>query len=115
MGALKTYERVQQRETAKESLRAYGLTDESTLQISTDYIGNVGTAQSRVFIVRDGDLVNITALVAWATDETPRERKSDGRWVIVTKGMGYSRAQHITSNLSWALFGRADGMAYNEF
>jgi hypothetical protein len=112
---MKAYEKAQLQEIAKESLRAYGLTDGSTLQISTDYIGNVGTAQSRVFIVRDGDLVNITALVARASGDTPKERKSDGRWVIVTKGMGYSRAQHITSNLSWALFGRADGMAYNEF
>lgn len=97
------------------TLEVYGLTDQSTLQISTDYVGNVGTAYSRVFIIRDGDLVNITALVARATGATLKERKGDGRWVIVTKGMGYSRAQHITSCLSYSMFERADGMAYNEF
>lgn len=100
---------------AMTTLYFYGLTEESTLQISTDYVGNVGTAYSRVFVIRDGDLVNITALVARATGATLKTRKSDGRWVIVTRGMGYSRAQHITSNLSYSMFERADGMAYNEF
>ena len=62
----------------------------------------MGTAQSRVFIIRDGDLVNITALVGRATLYTPKVRKSDGRWVIQTKGAGYNRAQHIVNNLEYA-------------
>lgn len=99
---------------AKESLKAYGLTEESILTVTTDYVGNVGTAQSRVFITSGERIVNITALVARASGDEPKERKSDGRWVIVTKGMGYSRAHHIVSNLSYALFGRADAMAYDE-
>ena len=114
MGALKTYEKAQQREIAKESLRAHGLTEQSVLTVTTDYVGNVGTAYSRVFITCGERIINITALVAWASGDEPKERKSDGRWVIQTKGMGYSRAHHIVSTVSYALFGRADAMGYDE-
>ncbi len=99
---------------ALQTLSHYQIQIGETLHITTDYVGNVGTAQSRVFIIRDGDLVNITALVARACGDIPKERKGDGRWVIVTKGMGYSRAQHITQNLEYALRG-TNTLKYSEF
>ncbi len=88
---------------ALENLYRYDLKIGDTLHVETNYVGNVGTAQSRVFIIRDGDLVNITALVAWASEYKPKERKSDGRWVIETRGVGYNRAQFIVNNLEYAL------------
>lgn len=111
---MKTSERETRRIDALNALSHYQIKIGETLHITTDYVGNVGTAQSRVFIIRDGDLVNITALVAWAMGDTPKERKGDGRWVIVTKGMGYSRAQHITQNLEYALRGTKT-LKYSEF
>ena len=99
---------------AIKSLEGYGITPDSTLTITTDYVGNVGTAQSRVFITRGGRIVNITALVARASGYSPKERKSDGRWVIETRGMGYSRAQHITDGLSWSMFNGANILNYDE-
>lgn len=107
-------EREQARLDALQALSHYQIQIGETLHITTDCVDNVGTAQSRVFIIRDGDLVNITALVARATGDTPKERKGDGRWVIVTKGMGYSRAQHITQNLEYALRG-LNTLKYSEF
>ena len=99
---------------AIESLKAYGITSDSTLTVDTNYIGNVGTAHSRVFITCGQRIINITALVARASGYEPKERKSDGRWVIVTKGMGYSRAQHIADGLSWAMFGAGNFLNYDE-
>ena len=92
----------------------HGGYDLTRLTITTDYIGNVGTADCRVFVVLDGKIANITWLVARAIGDKPRERVSDGRWVIRTKGYGYSRAQHVADSLSWALHGHAGAIQYTD-
>jgi len=91
--------------------------EEATLYISTHYIGNVGTALSRVYIIGKGfgdvdELFNVTNVVAIATESKPHTK--DGRDYLKTTGYGYNRAQHIADNLSYALFGRHDALAYEE-
>jgi len=97
---------------AREILVHYGVTEESTLAFSTHYIGNVGTALSRVYIVVNGEIANVTQLVGNAIEG--KFTTKDGRDYIKTTGYGYNRAQHITDSLSYALFGRRDALAYKE-
>lgn len=115
MATLTKAQKTELQREAQNTLRNYGIDVNSILNVMTEYTGNTGTAQSRVFFVLGDQLINITALVARASGYEPKERKSDGRWVIRTSGYGYSRAQHITDGLSWAMFGRGGTLQYSEF
>jgi hypothetical protein len=97
---------------ALESLTAWGIVEGSTLQVFTHYVGNVGTAYVKVYMI-DGDrLINITWLIANATGVKGTDR--NGSWFIKTTGYGYNRAQHVIDNLSWAIFGTSGKLNYNE-
>lgn len=102
----------QDQEHAKTVLAHFGVSEETTLNYSTHYIGNVGTALSRIYLVVDGELYNVTGLVANAIGS--KVHTKEGRDYLKTTGYGYNRAQHITDNLSYALFGKRDALAYKE-
>jgi len=89
---------------AIETLKAYDIQPGETVWTDTNYVGNVGTAYVRAFLVRDDKLMPLTFSIAHATAQTLKDR--DGRWVIHTGGHGYSRGQHVVDALSWALFGQ---------
>jgi hypothetical protein len=90
--------------SALESLKAYDIKLNEIIWTDTNYVGNVGTAYVRAWLIRDGQPVPLTWLIGNATAQTLKDR--DGRWVIHTGGYGYSRGQHVIDALSWALFGQ---------
>jgi hypothetical protein len=92
----------------------YGITKDTVLWITSNYIGNVGTCDVRVFIARDNELINITWDTARAIGDTVRDNKQ-GQRIIRTTGWGYSRAQHVSDALSWALLGERGALKYREF
>jgi hypothetical protein len=97
---------------AKSVLHYYGVTEETIFYYSTHYTGNSGTALSRIYLVVDGGIRNVTQLVGNAIEG--KFLTKDGRDYVRTTGYGYNRAQHITDSLSYALFGRRDALAYEE-
>lgn len=92
----------------------YEITRDTVLWITSNYVGNVGTCNVRVFIARDNELLNITWDTARAIGDTVRDN-NQGQRVIRTTGGGYSRAQHIADRLSWALFEDRGALKYREF
>lgn len=75
-----------------------------TLYFQTNYVGNVGTCDVRVFKVQGDEIHNLTWYVGNAIGYKPRDNKQ-GERVIRTTGYGYSRTQHVADSLSYALFG----------
>lgn len=93
----------ERKEASLEYLREL-VSNGDTIWTTTDYVGNVGTAYVRAWVIRDGEPFSITWAISHATSQVLKER--DGRWVIRTGGGGYCRSQHVVDALSWALFGK---------
>jgi hypothetical protein len=104
MATLTKSRKAELKANAIEQLNAYGITQGETIYTSTDYVGNSGTAYVRAWIMRENEPVSITWHIGHATSQTLKDR--EGKWMIRTGGYGYSRAQHVTDALSWALFGK---------
>ena len=102
MATLTKARKAELKANALEQLTALDIKQGETIWTTTDYVGNVGTAYVRAFIMRENQPVNITWAIAHATGLTLKER--EGRWVIHTGGYGYSRSQYVTDHLSWVLF-----------
>lgn len=84
-----------------------------TIHALSQYTGNSGTCYTRLFLVKDNDLIEITWHAGRAIDNPNREtRNARG---IRTGGWGYSRAQHIVSHLSQVLFDDDQALKYREF
>ena len=104
MATLTKTRKAELKANALETLQAYNIQAGDTIYTDTVYVGNVGTAYVRAWLIRDGQPVPLTWLIGHATAQTLKDR--DGRWVIHTGGYGYSRGQHVVDALSWALFGQ---------
>jgi hypothetical protein len=104
MATLTKARKAELKESALETLKAYDIKPGETLYTDTNYVGNVGTAYVRVFLMRDNVPVPLTWSIGHATAQTLKDR--EGRWVIHPGGYGYSRGQHVVDALSWALFGQ---------
>lgn len=120
MATLTKAEKLEQKQRAHTQLKMhYGFDlvsrqagEMPTLYISTHYTGNTGTALSRVMVITDGKIADITHLVARASLLTLRDK--DGRGYIRTGGYGYNRAQMIAQNLSMVLCHDTYSIAYSE-
>lgn len=86
---------------ALEQLNALNIQRGEIIYTSTEYVGNAGTAYVRAWIMRDNAPVSLAWMIGHVTAQTLKDR---GHWAIRTGGGGYSRAQHVTDSLSWALF-----------
>jgi hypothetical protein len=104
MATLTKARKAELKASALESLKEYDIQAGATIYTDTVYVGNVGTAYVRAWLIRDGQLVPLTWLIGHATAQTLKDR--EGRWMIHTGGYGYSRSQHVVDALSWALFGQ---------
>lgn len=112
MATLTKARKAELKASALESLKEYDIKAGSTIYTDTVYVGNVGTAYVRAWLIRDGQPVPLTWLIGNATAQTLKDR--DGRWVIHTGGYGYSRSQHVVDALSWALFGQGGQLTDRE-
>lgn len=102
-------EKQQQIEYAREALDFIQPGDRIT--VITDYTSSA--RQCRVFAANGREVRNITFNTVRATSgRKPRENKNG--WYISMGGGGYSAAQEIVSQLSYALFGDVDALRYEE-
>ena len=60
--------------------------------------------QISLFIVRDGELQNITQRVAVALGYTVTDKNSGGNWAIRVQGTGMDMGFHLVYNLSSVVF-----------
>jgi hypothetical protein len=59
------------------------------------------TRRLRLFVVEDGDLLDVTYYVGMAAGLPLAD--SDGVWVVKVSGFGFCAAQHVTDELNYHL------------
>jgi hypothetical protein len=104
MATLTKSRKAELKANALEQLTALNIQRGEIIYTSTDYVGNAGTAYVRAWVMRDNAPVSLAWAIGHATAQTLKDRGQ--HWAIRTGGGGYSRAQHVTDSLSWALFGQ---------